>query len=104
MRNYSFRLLALFFAGLAAAFASNVASTDANSDWSLIQTRTGPVSFSPEFSGQYSEQSLGETLRQLTKAAGLGVRSLFDQKRASSDHSQFFGAATVTSINNDDMQ
>ncbi len=104
MRNYSFRLLALFFAGLAAAFASNAAATDENSDWSLIQTRSGPVPFSTDYSGQYSEQSLGETLRQLTKAAGLGVRSLIDQKRASSDDPLFLGAATVASIKNDDMQ
>ena len=104
MRNYISRLLAVFFAGLAAALASNAAATDANSDWSLIQTRSGPVPFSPDLSGQYSELSLGESIRQFTKAAGLGVRSIIGQKHANSDGPLFSGAATIASIENDDMQ
>ena len=97
--------LAVIHAVLVAAFAINAAVSDANTAWAPLETRSGPVLFSPDFSGQYSSEKLSEALRMVADSHG-SMRTRSHGTQRSTDASPFARSPTIVgfSVNEDKSQ
>ncbi len=97
--------LAVIHAVLVAALAFNAAVSDANTGWAPLETRSGPVLFSPDFSGQYSSEKLSEALRMVADSHG-SMRTRSHGTQRSTDASPFASSPTIVgfSVNEDKSQ
>jgi hypothetical protein len=96
---YSYRLHAVVV--VLVTFAIMVAATRDDSEWSPIQTRSGPVPFSPEFFGQHSDAHHPETIRTI---AHIRSRMLTRSHRAHAESSPFASSPKIASVDSGDSQ
>jgi hypothetical protein len=77
----------------------NVASVTADTGWSPVETRSGPVTFAPEFSGQYSQREHHDRLQMVVRNQ-MRTRS----HQAHPESSPFVSSPKVASVSSDDSQ
>jgi hypothetical protein len=92
-----------------AALLFSSAESDEKAEWSPSQTRSERVPFAPEFSGQHSDQTHPETLRQISAIhSGMRThgrfRTLGRTSQATSASSPFSRAPRIASIHSTDSQ
>ncbi len=105
MRTQGCQALAMIHAVLVAAFAFNAAVSDANIEWAPIETRSGPVLFSLDFSGQYSSDKLSEALGMIADSHG-SMRTRSHGAQRNTRASPFANSPTIVgfSVNEDKSQ
>jgi|LauGreDrversion2_2_1035103.scaffolds.fasta_scaffold414584_1 hypothetical protein len=90
---------------LSAAFLIRCAAVDSvhNEEWSPIKTVSEPVSFSPEFYGQHSEENVPDVLRHASSIR-FDSRTRNSKERANSGGSPFVATPKIASVSVDEVQ